>query len=112
MALLPQEFNSVTKVIGKNKKLKSTQFCHTTCGKLQTSYADSVALIKDCQWDKIIPVARCFVKASHKAINSAIVIQDDDTDIGNKSFDAHAHLIESDSESGTHSDLVFTSTTL
>ena len=98
MALLPQEFNSITKVIGKSKKLKSTQFYHDMCRKLQTSYADSAALIKDHQWNKIIPVARCFAKASHKAINSAIVIQDDDADIGHKSFDAHTHLIESDSE--------------
>ena len=68
------------------------------CGKLQTSYADSVALSKDHQWNKIILVARHFVKASCKAVNSAIVIQDDDADIGHKLFDARAHLIESDSE--------------
>ena len=98
MALLPQEFNSITKVIGKSEKIKSTKFCHAMCGKLQTPYADSVALIKDHQWNKIILVARHFVKASCKAVNSAIVIQDDDADIGHKSFDAHAHLIESDSE--------------
>ena len=98
MDLLPQEFNSITKVIGKSKKLKSTQFCHAVCRKLQTSYADSVALIKDHQWNNIIPAARGFVKASCKAVNSAIVIQDDDADIGHKSFDAHTHLIESDSE--------------
>ena len=98
MALLPQEFNSITKVIGKSKKLKSTQFCHATCGKLQTSYANSAALIKDHQWNKIILAARCFAKASCKAVNSTIVIEDGDADIGHKSFDAHAHLIESDSE--------------
>ena len=39
-----------------------------------------------------------------------IVIWDDNADIGHKLFDAHAHLIESDSEQ--HSDLVFTSTVL
>ena len=60
--------------------------------------ADSVALIKGHQWNKIILVARCFAKASCKAINSAIVILDDDTDVGHKSFDACAHLIESDCE--------------
>lgn len=41
-----------------------------------------------------------------------IVIWDDNADIGHKLFDAHAHLIESDSEQGMHSDLVFTSTVL
>ena len=84
MASLLQEFNFITKVIGKSKKLKSTQFCHAMCGKLQTSYANSAALIKDHQWNKIILVARHFSKASCKAINSTIVIQDDDADIGHK----------------------------
>ena len=41
-----------------------------------------------------------------------MVIWDDNADIGHKLFDAHAHLIESDSEQGMHSDLVFTSTVL
>ena len=41
-----------------------------------------------------------------------IVIWDDNADIGHKLFDAHAHPIESDSEQGMHSDLVFTSTVL
>ena len=98
MAPLPQEFNSITKIIGKSKKLKSTQFCHATCGKLQTSYTNSAALIKEHQWNKIIPVARQFAKASRKAVNSPIVIQDDDEDIGHKLFDTRAHLIETDSE--------------
>ena len=80
------------------KDNNSTQFCHAMCRKLQTSYANSVALIKDHQWNKIILVARHFVKASCKAINSAIVIQDDDADTGHESIDACAHLIESDSE--------------
>lgn len=41
-----------------------------------------------------------------------IVIWDDNADIGHKLFDAHAHLIESDSEQGMHSDLLFTITVL
>jgi hypothetical protein len=91
--------NAIRREVGSNKRLLSTQFCHASCGRYQTHYADSASKIKDAQWDIIIATARGFAKAARKPVNSAVVILDEDG-AGSSKVSERANLVESsDSDS-------------
>lgn len=95
---LVEPTNDICNKVGLNKKLLATQFCHATCGRYQTHYADSTAKIKDTQWGVIIAASRRFAKAIQKPINSVVIILDDSIDGTGSKVDARANLIESDSD--------------
>lgn len=97
---LTKPTKDISKEVGSNKKLLATQFHHDTCGWYQTHYTNSAAKIKDTQWDVIIGLAKCFVKASWKPVNLAVIILDDEVECAgfHSKLDACANLVELDSD--------------
>ena len=88
----------IRKEVGSNRKLLATQFCHATCGRYQTYYADSAAKIKDAQWDVIIGAARRFSKVIRKPVNSAVIVLENEVEGTGSKVNVRANLIEPDGE--------------
>src|ERR1700747_1785287 len=73
-ASLVEPTKDIHKEVGSNKKLLNTQFCHATCGRYQTFYANSAARIKDTQWNVIIGAARRFAKTIRKPVDPMVIV--------------------------------------
>ena len=99
LSTIPQEWASIInlpKVKGiAGKKIRSTHFCHATCGQHQTQYTVSAAKIKHATWEKIIVAAKKYSKAKKPPpARSAEIFANE---VGESSFNLRANLVEDDS---------------